>query len=112
MQARLCAAWAAGTLRLCWREPPRPAGCLVSALQGYEVNPCHSKLHPAVTEAGIEPDEDEELPVQEAYTPESMCFGCGAAGQGRAGQGAAGRWAGCLAQLAAPRRWGQGGSRT
>lgn len=45
--------------------------------QGYDVNPCNSPLHPAVTEAGIEPDSDEELPVQEAYTPESACFGCG-----------------------------------
>ena len=48
-------------------------------LQGYDVNPCHSKLHPAFTEAGIEPEEEEELPVQEAYTPESTCFGCGEA---------------------------------
>lgn len=45
--------------------------------QGYNVNPCNSPLHPAVTEAGIEPESEEELPVQEAYTPESACFGCG-----------------------------------
>lgn len=45
--------------------------------QGYDVNPCNSKLHPAVTEAGIVPESDEELSVQEAYTPESDCFGCG-----------------------------------
>lgn len=57
---------------------PKSALYAVVALQGYDVNPCHSKLHPAVTEAGIDPDEDEELPVQEAYTPESECWGCGA----------------------------------
>lgn len=45
--------------------------------EGYNVNPCNSKLHPAVVDAGIEPDSEEELPVQEAYTPESTCFGCG-----------------------------------
>jgi acyl-coenzyme A thioesterase PaaI-like protein len=48
-------------------------------LQGYDVNPCRSRLHPAFTEAGIQPESDEELPVQEAYTPESSCFGCGPA---------------------------------
>jgi len=32
-----------------------------------------------VTEAGIEPEEEEEICVQEAYTPESVCFGCGPA---------------------------------
>jgi hypothetical protein len=47
--------------------------------QGYDVNPCNSKLHPAVTEAGIEPESDEEVCVQIAYTPESACFGCGPA---------------------------------
>lgn len=41
------------------------------------MNPCNSKLHPAVTEAGIPPDENEEKCVQEAYTPNSVCFGCG-----------------------------------
>lgn len=45
--------------------------------QGYEVNPCRSPLHPAVIEAGIEPDSEEELSVQDAYTPESSCWGCG-----------------------------------
>lgn len=49
------------------------------APQGYDVNPCRSRLHPAFTEAGIEPEGEEELPVQEAYTPESSCFGCGPA---------------------------------
>ena len=28
-------------------------------------------------QAGIEPDSEEELSVQEAYTPESTCWGCG-----------------------------------
>lgn len=36
------------------------------------------RLHPAYTEAGMEP-EGEELSVQAAYTPESTCFGCGQA---------------------------------
>ena len=36
------------------------------------------RLHPAVTEAGMELDGDEEQSVQEAYTPDSQCFGCGA----------------------------------
>lgn len=45
--------------------------------RGHIVNPCNSPLHPAVTNAGIEPEEGEELPVQVAYTPESSCFGCG-----------------------------------
>jgi acyl-coenzyme A thioesterase PaaI-like protein len=43
------------------------------------VNPCNSKLHPSVTEAGIEPESEEEVSVQEAYTPESTCWGCGPA---------------------------------
>lgn len=47
--------------------------------QGFQVNPCNSRLHPSVTEAGIEPDSEEELSVQEAYTPESTCWGCGPA---------------------------------
>lgn len=45
--------------------------------QGHNINPCNSKLHPAVTEAGILPSSDKELCVQEAYTPDSACFGCG-----------------------------------
>ncbi|KAL4853874.1 hypothetical protein ACK3TF_005242 [Chlorella vulgaris] len=47
--------------------------------QGFAVNPCNSKLHPSVTEAGIAPDSDEEVSVQKAYTPESTCWGCGPA---------------------------------
>lgn len=45
--------------------------------QGHKINPCNSKLHPAVIEEGIEPEPVEEVSVQEAYTPESSCFGCG-----------------------------------
>lgn len=45
--------------------------------QGHKINPCNSKLHPAVVEAGIEPEGEVELCVQEAYTPKSQCFGCG-----------------------------------
>lgn len=35
------------------------------------------RLHPAYTVAGLQPDEGSELCVQEAYTPESSCWGCG-----------------------------------
>lgn len=42
---------------------------------GYEVNPCNSSLHPAVEE-GLAPSSPERS-VQEAYTPESTCYGCG-----------------------------------
>ena len=35
---------------------------------GYEVNPCRSPLHPSVTEAGIEPDGEDELSVQVGAT--------------------------------------------
>eukprot|EP00882_Tetradesmus_deserticola_P002283 GHRQ01002436.1.p1 GENE.GHRQ01002436.1~~GHRQ01002436.1.p1 ORF type:complete len:239 (+),score=66.71 GHRQ01002436.1:342-1058(+) len=45
--------------------------------QGHQINPCNSKLHPAVTEAGIQPEGGEEVAVQVAYTPKSHCFGCG-----------------------------------
>ena len=45
--------------------------------QGHEINPCNSPLHPAVDD-GISPDESVVLSVQEAYTPTSECFGCGA----------------------------------
>jgi hypothetical protein len=44
--------------------------------QGIDVNPCRSTFHPSRAE-GIEPAEGEELSVQDAYTPESECFGCG-----------------------------------
>ncbi|KAF6264506.1 HotDog domain-containing protein [Scenedesmus sp. NREL 46B-D3] len=45
--------------------------------QGHKINPCNSKLHPAVKEAGILPEGGEEVAVQVAYTPKSHCFGCG-----------------------------------
>ncbi|KAI8466051.1 MAG: HotDog domain-containing protein [Monoraphidium minutum] len=44
--------------------------------QGHAINPCNSEHHPAA-EAGLEPDGTEVLPVQEAYTPNSTCWGCG-----------------------------------
>ena len=44
--------------------------------QGHEINPCNSKLHPAV-KAGLLPASDHQLPMQEAYTPNSSCWGCG-----------------------------------
>lgn len=43
--------------------------------KGYQVNPCNSKLHPAV-QAGLTVV-GEEISVQQAYTPNSQCFGCG-----------------------------------
>lgn len=49
--------------------------------QGHKINPCNSDLHPAA-EAGIKPEGEEELPVQEAYTPQSTCWGCGPAADG------------------------------
>jgi hypothetical protein len=48
--------------------------------QGHKINPCNSQFHPAVLEAGMEPEGDQVLAVQVAYTPESTCFGCGAFG--------------------------------
>lgn len=51
---------------------------------GHKINPCNSKLHPAVTDAGLEPGTP-ELPVQQAYTPGSTCFGCGPAAEGGLG---------------------------
>jgi hypothetical protein len=46
--------------------------------RGHPINPCNSPLHPAVSEAGIMPDPRQpELCLQEAYTPESTCYGCG-----------------------------------
>lgn len=45
--------------------------------QGHKINPCNSPLHPAVAE-GLELDTSaNELSVQQAYTPNSLCFGCG-----------------------------------
>lgn len=47
--------------------------------KAHKVNPCNSRLHPAV-KAGILPDpKGEELCVQDAYNPESSCWGCGPA---------------------------------
>ncbi len=41
-------------------------------------NPCNSPNHPAVEAGSLEIDPNKkELPVQEAYTPRSVCFGCG-----------------------------------
>jgi acyl-coenzyme A thioesterase PaaI-like protein len=45
--------------------------------KGYDINPCKSKLHPAVKAEGLEPEDGEEVCVQDAYTPDSTCFGCG-----------------------------------
>ncbi|MEW5307262.1 MAG: hypothetical protein WDW38_002494 [Sanguina aurantia] len=46
--------------------------------QGKKINPCNSALHPAVKDAGLQVSPDvEEISVQEAYTPESKCWGCG-----------------------------------
>lgn len=45
-------------------------------LQGEQINPCNSALHPAVRSAKIKP-EGEALPIQHAYGGESYCFGCG-----------------------------------
>lgn len=44
--------------------------------QGHEINPCNSKLHPSVVKDGIQPTA-EQIPVQQAYTPNSLCWGCG-----------------------------------
>lgn len=45
--------------------PLHPRGpTLPPSWQGFEVNPCNSRLHPSVTEAGIEPESGEELSVQ------------------------------------------------
>ncbi|EFJ40497.1 hypothetical protein VOLCADRAFT_99697 [Volvox carteri f. nagariensis] len=43
---------------------------------GVRVNPCQSPHHPAAIEGVVEL-EGEELSVQEAYNPDSRCFGCG-----------------------------------
>ena len=49
--------------------------------QGFEVNPCGSKFHPAV-KMGLLPSPVEEVDtqksLQDAYAPWSTCFGCGA----------------------------------
>lgn len=48
------------------------------AAQGVKLNPCNSPLHPAA-QSGLDPESQEVLCVQEAYTPKSSCFGCGPA---------------------------------
>mmetsp|Transcript_16982 Transcript_16982/g.50903 ORF Transcript_16982/g.50903 Transcript_16982/m.50903 type:complete len:257 (-) Transcript_16982:315-1085(-) len=48
------------------------------ATQGAVINPCNSPLHPAV-QSGLQPADGEVLSVQQAYTPNSKCFGCGQA---------------------------------
>ena len=45
--------------------------------QGHKINPCNSPLHPAVAEGLGVDTSSKELSVQQAYTPNSMCFGCG-----------------------------------
>jgi hypothetical protein len=58
----------------------RAARWRVMVEKGHAVNPCNSPLHPAVAEAGILPDTSApERCLQEAYTPESTCWGCGPA---------------------------------
>ncbi|KAK9796337.1 hypothetical protein WJX73_008642 [Symbiochloris irregularis] len=48
--------------------------------RGIEVNPCNSKLHPAVVCGAFEVAEgSQEVSVQEAYTPNNACYGCGPA---------------------------------
>jgi hypothetical protein len=44
--------------------------------QGFDVNPCGSKHHPAV-KVGVLPETEDVKSLQEAYTPWSTCFGCG-----------------------------------
>eukprot|EP00197_Chlamydomonas_leiostraca_P008153 CAMPEP_0202869616 /NCGR_PEP_ID=MMETSP1391-20130828/12551_1 /ASSEMBLY_ACC=CAM_ASM_000867 /TAXON_ID=1034604 /ORGANISM="Chlamydomonas leiostraca, Strain SAG 11-49" /LENGTH=282 /DNA_ID=CAMNT_0049549953 /DNA_START=79 /DNA_END=927 /DNA_ORIENTATION=+ len=52
---------------------------LVSQTPDGRINPCNSKLHPAVLEGVVAVNDADELCVQEAYTPQSRCFGCGPA---------------------------------
>jgi acyl-coenzyme A thioesterase PaaI-like protein len=49
--------------------------------KGIDINPCRSAFHPSRLE-GIEIPEGEEVSIQEAYTPESECFGCGPSSDG------------------------------
>lgn len=72
--------WPGGTDPTCTLQGIEPPGsehsvCCVCCRWHRRLR--RSPLHPAVTEAGIEPDSEEELPVQDAYTPESSCWGCG-----------------------------------
>ncbi len=65
--------------RAAWTEVLRSAAATnrAGAATPSALNPCNSPLHPAVLEGVIQP-QGEELPVQQAYTPQSVCFGCGA----------------------------------
>ncbi|KAK9818473.1 hypothetical protein WJX74_007402 [Apatococcus lobatus] len=49
--------------------------------QGAHINPCNSRLHPAAR-AGLVPVGEDEQSVQEAYTPDGQCFGCGPSSEG------------------------------
>ncbi|KAL6759972.1 HotDog domain-containing protein [Haematococcus lacustris] len=80
-----------------WQHPPTPSllrhwssknnlgskeawaswHALVNQLDEERINPCNSKLHPAVVEGVLQAPQGEELCVQEAYTSQSTCFGCG-----------------------------------
>ncbi|GLC36724.1 hypothetical protein PLESTM_000495300 [Pleodorina starrii] len=46
---------------------------------GVPVNPCQSPHHPAVVQGVVSTPKGEGLSVQEAYNPDSQCFGCGPA---------------------------------
>ncbi|KAJ9516966.1 hypothetical protein QJQ45_027394, partial [Haematococcus lacustris] len=96
----------ASTSSLSWQHPPIPSllrhwssksnlgskeawaswHALVNQLDEERINPCNSKLHPAVVEGVLQAGaylhtpvapQGEELCVQEAYTSQSTCFGCG-----------------------------------
>jgi hypothetical protein len=64
-------------LRWCWEQEQQGNQWHWMVSQGHKINPCNSMLHPAVKEAGILPEGEEEIAVQVAYTPKSQCFGCG-----------------------------------
>lgn len=70
-----CVEWVVGVR---WADDTRWTADALDA--GVKVNPCNSKLHPAVKELGCEPS-GPELSVQEAYVPSSKCFGCGPASE-------------------------------
>ena len=44
---------------------------------GENINPCGAKDHPAV-QAGLIEAAEEQMSLQESYSPWSRCFGCGA----------------------------------
>ena len=54
-----------------------PCCCIISGSMGFSSLCVHPNPPFSVQQAGIEPDSEEELSVQEAYTPESTCWGCG-----------------------------------